>query len=181
MTEIKRSMGNQSLLSPIKSKWINDYLKSYLRANSKASSNDANYRQSQISPSNSIVCWSPPPDGYWKLNTNVTCSASPLSTGLGLLCRDKNGDIMVASSIYLDFQMEVHMAELKGILEGMKIALSLGFTKVKVESDCLLAIRFITKKSEVWNDVDALVESIWGLMSSFCDISFYFVPRPCNK
>lgn len=69
-----------------------------------------------------------------------------MSTSLGILCRDKNGDIMVASSIFLDFQMEVHMAKLKGIFEGMKIALGLDCTKVKVESDCLLVIKFISKK-----------------------------------
>lgn len=89
---------------------------------------------------------------------------------------------MAAASIYFDFPMEAQLAELSGILEGMKLALRWGCLNLQVEeSDCQLAINFITKKSIVWNDVEAVVMVIWELIPFFINITFKFVPRQYNK
>lgn len=87
----------------IRSKWIIHYLSSYPRANSKSPSVESTDDHRQQNPQMiQRACWSPAPDGFWKLNTDASCSTSPPLTGLGILFRDKNGDCMLASSIFFD-------------------------------------------------------------------------------
>lgn len=127
-------------------------------------------------PSPEGARWTPPPDDVLKLNTDVACPSSSSESGLGISIRKKDGSIVAASSIFLDFSLESHMAELRAIIEGMKLVQALGGKKIIVELNSQMAVNFINKRSVVWNDVDAIVEDIWCWMSFFYEIEFRYIP-----
>lgn len=87
----------------IRGRWIREYLDSFVKANSRIDSRRIFYRGK--TPSSAPACWTPPPDGIWKLNTDAACSHLESATGLGSSIRDKNGDIVAASSIFLDLAL----------------------------------------------------------------------------
>lgn len=164
----------------IKSRWIKEYLEAYLHANGRGARAKKPEIKSKMYSSQS-ECWSPPPDGFWMLNSDASCSSSTPATGLGILIRDKNGKIKAASSIHLEFNLSPLLAELKAVVEGMHLASSLGCSNLIVASDCQMAINFINKKSTSWCEVEAVVENIWSLKGAFNSIDFIFVPRKCNE
>lgn len=108
----------------IKRRWISEYLSSFQRENSRSQQSISSNQTQQQAQSIPRDCGPFPPDGFWQLNIDASCSSSSSSTGLGILCRDKDGKCVAASSLFLDFQMEALHAELRSILEGMILALN---------------------------------------------------------
>lgn len=119
----------------IRSKWIEEYLRTFLQANSRNRPPSTDDRHQQSTQSIHQDSWSPPPEGFWKMNSVASCSISPPSSGLGILCRNKDGECMLVFSLLFDFFMEPQIAELRGILEGMRLSLRWGCSKLLVESD----------------------------------------------
>lgn len=89
-----------------RSKWILDYLKNYRRSNSREAVERINFQRSDSVAQSSPTCWFPPQSGFWKLNTDVACLPSPPTTGVGSICRNSNGEVLIASTKNLDFCME---------------------------------------------------------------------------
>lgn len=71
------------------------------------------------------------------------------------------------------------------VTEGLEVGLgrveALGCTKLLVESDCQVAINFLSKKIKVYKEVEARVEHIWSLAAHPREISFHFIPRKINR
>lgn len=164
----------------LKSKWILDYLESYRKANERNPRAQIGSQPSMYLSSNTDECWKPPIRGVWKLNTDAACISSPPKTGMGMICRDSKGEIMVAAGRCVDIDMKAHLGELWAIFEGLKIAKSMGCSRIVVESDSKLAVQFLNKEIQIWWEVEALVESIWSIVPSFRNISFCYIPRKCN-
>lgn len=179
-TDINKFVHGESIPpSQVRSNWIKEYLDSFWKANA----NDPRSKfvgSKTIASSSRNVYGLLPSDGFWLLNTDAACSSLRQDSGLGALIRDKNGKIVAASSNFLDYYMDPLMAELKAILEGLSLALSMGCLNIKVVTDCQMASNFITKKAAVWSEVEALVEEIWSLMGQFHNIDFHYIPRLCN-
>lgn len=172
--------GDSISLASIKSNWIRSYLDSFKKANSRRKPNQLAHRL-RASDENRPSRWLPPPSDYWKLNVDAACLQSTSLSGLGTVCRKKNGDLMFASSHFVDFWMDPLRAEVRAVWEGLKNALSMGCLRLRVESYSLLAINFINKNSLVWEDMEADVAKVWELIPQFLDINFSFIPRHCNK
>lgn len=81
------------------------------------------------------------------------------------MIRDMEGRIWGASTSHLDIDLEASIAELREIQEGVRIAESMGYGRIIVESDCMLAVNLILKKTEhYWGEVESVVETIWTLI-----------------
>lgn len=85
----------------IKSKLIRNYIESLKKTNSR----DPNHASNCICDLRLRIptSWSPPLEGFWKLDSYAACLHSPSSTGMGMICRNKEGGIMIASSRFYDF------------------------------------------------------------------------------
>lgn len=112
-------------------------------------SRDGNIQRSIASHSDLSVNenWSPPPLDFWKINTDAAWKDNPPAMGMGLISRNYEGAIIEASSYIFDSVPDAPCVELKAILIGIRRALDLGWDKVIIESDCQMAINFLTKKS----------------------------------
>lgn len=125
--------------------------------------------------------WTPPSEGYMKINVDAAWSQSSLSTGVGVICRNLDGSAVAAKTISMDANFGAPLAELKTIYEGIIFAREQGFPRIVVESDNKLPIEFILRKISPWSVVQSLLELIRELTPLFMDICFVYSPRECNK
>lgn len=104
--------------------------------------------------------WYPPIEDFWKMNSDAACFEDPLMTSIEMIYRDFEGRLWLLLRV-MDIKLEAHLAELWTILECIRLVVSLGCSKLIVESDCQIAIKFINKEIEAWSDSEALVATIW--------------------
>lgn len=75
-----------------------------------------------------------------------------------------------------------NIAEYTALLEALKLAGQMGFTRIKVKADSELMIRQLNGIYKVKNpDIKVLFDQIVLLKMDFSDISFTHVPREKNK
>lgn len=103
------------------------------------------------------------------------------SSGLGAIIRDSEGRMVGASSRSLKVDLQGPIAELMAILQGIRLAVSIDCEKLLIESNCMVAINLISKKSNCLGEVEVVLEDIWTSTYSFSDISFSHIPRDCNR
>lgn len=68
---------HEESISPIniRSRWIKEYLENFRRANERTLRNGMGITQAVPRSLNRNACWSPPPEGFWKLNSDAACSS----------------------------------------------------------------------------------------------------------
>ncbi|GLT77990.1 hypothetical protein SLA2020_495420, partial [Shorea laevis] len=88
------------------------------------------------------VKWNPPRYGWAKLNSDGSHFRQSGRTGAGGVIRDNNGDWVIGYAKNLGFGSN-NDAEFWGIKLGLELALRLGFRKLEIEADSLLAINAI--------------------------------------
>lgn len=114
-----------------------------------------------------------------KLNSDAACRDS--STSLGFLLGGFDGVVVAAKSMFLSYPLPPILAEIKGILEGMKFARTVNRNHIAVESDSLMAIRMIKDEIPTLGDELNWLLEVRSLASSFAGISFGHVHRLCNN
>jgi ribonuclease HI len=88
--------------------------------------------------------WSPPPEGYIKLNFDGASKGNPGEAGYGTVFRDHQGHIVIISAGSLGHSTN-NNAELWGLLNGLRIARANGFTKLIAEGDSQLIINILRR------------------------------------
>lgn len=53
----------------------------------------------------------------------------------------------------------------------------LNWQKIEVNSDYMQAIKFVSKSSKLWSEV----EEIWKLLEKFNEVEYRYIPRESNK
>ena len=94
------------------------------------------------------VCWVKPTDSTIKLNNDGSTIDNPGSSGVGGICRDKKGDLIFAFSSPLGVCTN-NQAELEAAFFGLSWCLHLGYTKVLLEMDSELSVKWINQKSSL--------------------------------
>ncbi|KAL0312659.1 UNVERIFIED_CONTAM: putative ribonuclease H protein [Sesamum radiatum] len=101
------------------------------------------------SPTPPILCrWLPPPNGFWKLNSDGASKGNPGPLGAGGLIRDSRGKLIMAYYDFLGDQTNT-FAELYGVSRGLHFAWELGCHNVWVELDAIAIIRIILTEREL--------------------------------
>jgi ribonuclease HI len=88
--------------------------------------------------------WSPPPEGYIKLNFDGASKGNPGAAGYGIVFRDHRGHILIISAGSLGHSTN-NNAELWGLLKGLNLARKNGFTKLIVEGDSQIIINILRR------------------------------------
>ncbi|CAN0912818.1 Putative ribonuclease H protein At1g65750 [Linum grandiflorum] len=87
------------------------------------------------------VCWSPEPGEWFTLNSDGSVDANGRAAAGGVI-RNEHGDISIAFAMNLG-KCSITRAELRGILEGMKLAWSKGIRKLAIQTDSLCALQLL--------------------------------------
>ena len=78
--------------------------------------------------------WSPPQNGYAKVNVDAATNSELNLAGLGAIIRDENGKVIVAAIKVSKFFGDVSFAEAEAIEWGMQIARDTNVRTLIVES-----------------------------------------------
>ncbi|KAF5472295.1 hypothetical protein F2P56_009026 [Juglans regia] len=96
-----------------------------------------------------LVKWSMPPSGWIKLNCNGSCQNNP--SGGGGILQDMDGNFKAAFSSHFGLGTN-NKAELRAILEGIRLCKSLSFSKIIIESDSNLIVDWLRSgKCTLWH------------------------------
>lgn len=90
----------------------------------------------------SVTCWTPPPAGAVKINTDGAVKNSGTLAACGGLARDALGKFLWGFSFKLGACSAIQ-AELWGILHGLELSIVREMSHTVIESDSLMAIKLI--------------------------------------
>ncbi|KAE8797545.1 Ubiquitin carboxyl-terminal hydrolase 2 [Hordeum vulgare] len=128
-----------------------------------------------------MICWTKPPVGWLKVNTDAAFVASSGESGIGYIIRDYMGRLLRAESVKLLAYASVEEAEACACVTGLKAALTLGNGKIIVESDCAAVISNILSRATplvAWREHYILTRE---LLQTRPDIVFRKIGREGNK
>ncbi|KAK3199205.1 hypothetical protein Dsin_022620 [Dipteronia sinensis] len=101
-------------------------------------------QQSVCTRPGKIILWVKPPVGWMKLNCDGSCRGNPGNSGGGGIIRDCHGMMKAAFSSYFGNGTN-SSAELKAILEGIRLCKWLLYFNVIIESDSRLVIDWLRR------------------------------------
>ncbi|KAF7844864.1 reverse transcriptase [Senna tora] len=81
------------------------------------------------------LCWSPPPEGFYKLNVDGSCMGNPGLMAAAGVIRDHLGHWISGFSKFIGPGCSL-AAELWGLFLGLKLAKDIGIKNLMVETDC---------------------------------------------
>ncbi|XP_042957587.1 uncharacterized protein LOC122293119 [Carya illinoinensis] len=97
----------------------------------------------EIDPSATTVNWTPPPQGFYKVNWDTTLCRENSKIGSGIIVRDYRGHVIATQKTNESFAQNSHTAESFGTYQAIQFALDFGIRKIILESDALNLINYI--------------------------------------
>ncbi|KAK9987796.1 hypothetical protein SO802_028035 [Lithocarpus litseifolius] len=111
--------------------------------------------------------WKPPKPGWYKVNTNGATFGDTKSCGVGVVIRNKRGEIMGALSKNFALPLGGLDAEAKAVEEGVLLAWDLRLKDIIIESNALLVTNSLGKQGVKPNSIGKVVEGILVDLNKF--------------
>ncbi|KAF5445494.1 hypothetical protein F2P56_034541 [Juglans regia] len=124
--------------------------------------------------------WEPPPPGFLKLNVDGVMFADVGKAGIGVILRNKEGQVVMAAIKKEDMADEPATIELIAWLRGLQLCLPLGISKLVVEFDCLLLVQELQESHEFSSTNGNLLKDVRDLMKHFNELHIKHVYREGN-
>lgn len=112
------------------------------------------------------ICWEAPSEGWITLTTDGIVSGNPGLAGAGGLLRDHRGHWISGFYKGIGVTHSV-MAELCGLLEGLKLALSLNMTKINIQLEARLTVDLLSDNYKDNNLLNPLPFECRNLLARF--------------
>ncbi|XP_074304304.1 uncharacterized protein LOC141639022 [Silene latifolia] len=124
--------------------------------------------------------WNVPPEGFVKINVDAGVKEGD-GTGLGVVCRDERGRVQWGMSEVRDQVLDPHVAEALAVYEGLQEARRRGIQHIVVESDCLMVVEALRKRTKGRSDFSLIVDDVLALCSFFTSVCWSFTSRLNNS
>ncbi|KAH9649685.1 putative reverse transcriptase/RNA-dependent DNA polymerase [Citrus sinensis] len=125
--------------------------------------------------------WCPPPVGYYKVNVDAAVHTEQQLTGLGVVIRNPQGQVIVAVVKSTKFQDNVTAAEAEAVKWGLEIALEARLAAVIIETDCIEVTNLANSKTNSRKEIVWTISDIHSYKEKFQSLSIQHVPRCCNN
>jgi len=125
------------------------------------------------------VGWKEPPIGWVKINTDGACKDGSIA-GCGGLIRGSEGEWLAGFSKFLG-KCNAFIAELWGVLEGLRCAKRMGFTAVELNVDSLVVVNIVTSGKESNASGRSLVQKIRKLLQMEWEVKVKHSYREANR
>ncbi|CAN1192302.1 Putative ribonuclease H protein At1g65750 [Linum perenne] len=118
-----------------------------------------------------LIAWRPGDGGWSTLNTDGSRISSTGATSIGGLIRNDKGELVRAFCANIG-DCSITRAELRAIVEGLKLAWSLGLRKVAVQTDSRAAVSILQrgigmKHQHVYREANCAADHLANLGHSF--------------
>ena len=90
--------------------------------------------------------WTPPPPRWYKLNFDGASRGNPGQSGIGCIINNEDGKWILKRAKLIK-PTSNKLAKLEALLEGIKLCIKLGLTKVIIEGDSHIVINALRKIS----------------------------------
>ncbi|XP_074287942.1 uncharacterized protein LOC141613105 [Silene latifolia] len=124
--------------------------------------------------------WVAAPRGSVKVNVDTGVKEGE-GVGVGVVCRDEDGEVMWGMARAWKEEWEPCVAEAVAVLKGLQEAKHRGHEKVIIESDCAQVIETLNRRKRGRSVFFLVVNDILALASSFTSISWMFTRRANNN
>ncbi|KAM0866035.1 hypothetical protein ACQ4PT_042909 [Festuca glaucescens] len=129
-----------------------------------------------------IETWEAPPTDWILINTDGAFLLENGKGGWGAVGRDSDGDLVFAAAGNVPLVIDAFHSEAFGLLQGVKMASSLGIGRARFATDCLTLQQALSTSSYDLSRLGALIsETKFILDSSFIEYVVSYVPRAINK
>lgn len=127
----------------------------------------------------SMCKWSPPKDGWYKLNFDGASHGNPGIAGIGGIIHNWNGK-MISKYARPIKPTTNNMAECKAILEGLKLCKQLGLTKVEIEGDSQIIINAIRTRKTPNQNLNSKLGDIIDILDTIPQFEIKHIYREGN-
>ncbi|XWS36354.1 hypothetical protein CRYUN_Cryun20dG0078000 [Craigia yunnanensis] len=125
--------------------------------------------------------WQPPCAGKFKINIDAALCVNSTTTKVSAVCRDSAGNVYMFAVSKRKAVQNPLQAELLAILFGLEMSLEQGFTCIQVESDSLVAVQEIRKRSDSLCKWGSLIADVCALSRRSEEFSLNHVKRAANR
>ncbi|XP_019416401.1 PREDICTED: uncharacterized protein LOC109327691 [Lupinus angustifolius] len=163
--------------------WDNDSCLSWLETNARCSNGRLFLAGvcSSIDPPLPPIHWCRPKSGWVKVNVDNSCSLRDHSIRDGGVIRNDDGFWISGFSTIFGIGSSIQ-AELLAIEFGLKLAWTLGYRKIILESDCLEVIHIISGRVQVCLErLAGIILSISGLLERHWEVLTHHILREGNS
>ncbi|GAU31911.1 hypothetical protein TSUD_270960 [Trifolium subterraneum] len=127
----------------------------------------------------SMIRWSPPKANFVKLNTDGACKEHIIA-GCGGIVRGSEGE-WIGGFAKCVGMCNAFIAEMWGVLEGLRYVRRLGFRKVELNIDSAAVVQVIKTGRLQSSTGSALARQIWKLMAMDWEVEVNHIYREANK
>ena len=104
-------------------------------------------KNASIKNSTTHIDWTPPPIGFFKLNTNGSAKGNPGLVAAGGLIRDHNGSWIASFTKSIGFTHPI-AAELQGLMEGLVLVKNLNIRNLLIEINAKVVTDIISSQND---------------------------------
>ncbi|MDR1043515.1 MAG: ribonuclease HI family protein [Candidatus Adiutrix sp.] len=121
-------------------------------------------------------------EAYWLLHADGASLGNPGPGGAGAVLYDDQGRVRAEISLYLGPRVTNNEAEYQGLLAGLKRALELGVTHLKIRMDSELAVRQVLGVYKVKNArLAVFFKEVTASLAKFGRYEIAHVRRELNR
>uniref|UniRef100_A0A803MYZ7 RNase H type-1 domain-containing protein n=1 Tax=Chenopodium quinoa TaxID=63459 RepID=A0A803MYZ7_CHEQI len=124
--------------------------------------------------------WKLPNSGWVKVNVDRGVSEG-LGASAGAMIRDSGGGALLAAAWRTEERWQPCIAEAKAIYLGIKVAIEAGYSRVRLESDCLAIIDAIVARERGRSSLHLILDDNYHVFSFLRSVSWSFIHREGNK
>ncbi|CAN1121005.1 Putative ribonuclease H protein At1g65750 [Linum perenne] len=127
-----------------------------------------------------MIGWRPADDGWCTLNSDGSLYTRPNRAAVGGLIRDHEGRLISSFAANLG-ACSIIRAELRGIVEGMRLAWDKGVQKLCIQSDSKAAVSILSNVDNLDHRHASLVEKFQALKNRDWEVSINHIFREANN
>ncbi|KAK6160802.1 hypothetical protein DH2020_004183 [Rehmannia glutinosa] len=124
--------------------------------------------------------WTRPSADFLKLNVDASI-VQGTGTGIGVVFRDSDGQIITSLTRFYPDEMVVEVAEVIACRDGVSLAKRMGIKKLVLEMDSLIVFNKISTYSSDLSYVGNVIADIFDIISSFDSFKPSYVRRIGNN
>ena len=115
--------------------------------------------------------WCPPPVGYYKVNVDAAVHAEQQLTGLGVVIRNSQGQVIVAAFKSTKFEDNVTAAKAEAVKWGLEMALEARLAAVIIETDCIEVANLANNETSSRKEIVWTISDIHSYKEKFQSLS----------
>lgn len=132
------------------------------------------------SDTQNVATWKPPLPGYFKVNVDGALFTKSKQSGVGVIVRDEEGNVVAVMCRKLDLPLGALETEAKALEIGVSFAEEVGLRDVVFEGDSQLIINAIQGMGEAASSILNIIQGVLRKAQCFKTFDFLHTKRQGN-